>query len=168
MVSSAVSPNSLSSLRMSSCEFDGMRSSILSFQGDGAVREYAGGYSDYLRQRKGPATGGHGVGAGTAKPKKAPSAGGPPKPPTERNRLSYKDKLELEELPGRLAALEAEIEALEAELADPGLYGRDPDRFETAAARLDAARAELDRAEERWLELETRREALERAKAGAA
>jgi ATP-binding cassette subfamily F protein uup len=47
---------------------------------------------------------------------------------------------------------------LEVELADPGLYARDAARFQTSATRLDAARLELAAAEERWLELEARRE----------
>jgi ATP-binding cassette subfamily F protein uup len=63
-------------------------------------------------------------------------------------------------LPGEIAALEAEIVTLDEILADAGLFARDTDAFNKAAARLDAAKAELAAKEERWLELEEKREAI--------
>jgi ATP-binding cassette subfamily F protein uup len=61
--------------------------------------------------------------------------------------------------------LEAEIAKLAEKMADPGLYARDPAAAQAAAERTAAARAELDAAEERWLELEEKREAIAAAKA---
>ncbi len=139
--------------------------STIVLEGDGVVREYAGGYADYLLQRK----------ASPKKPRMTADDKGAPKQaapaserPRQRTQLSYKDQRELDGLPEKMAALEREMAALEAELADPALYGRDPARFDAAARRLDAARDELAASEERWLELEAEREALESVKAGAA
>ncbi len=132
---------------------DRLVTSVIAVEGGGDVQEYAGGYSDYLQQRPAPA----------APPPPRRDAPRPaPARPKATTRLSYKDSRELDELPGRIDSLAAEIVRLEAQLADPGLYGRDRAAFDRAAGRLDEARAELGRAEERWLDLETRREELAR------
>ena len=134
---------------------DRLVTSLIAVEGAGEVREYVGGYSDYLAQRA---------------PAPAPSVAAAAKPaakaeaasarPRAAAKLSYKDQRELDELPQRLDGLAAEIARLEKDLADSGLYGRDPARFDRSVARLDAARGELERAEERWLELEALRETL--------
>ena len=82
----------------------------------------------------------------------------------EDKKLSYREQRELDGLPGKIERLGEEIARLEARLADPGLYGREPAEFEAAAARLEAARTERAASEERWLELEERREALAAAR----
>ena len=48
-----------------------------------------------------------------------------------------------------------------AAIADPNLYAKDPKRFDKLTADLSAKQAEKDAAEERWLELEMKREELE-------
>ncbi|MBI5164462.1 MAG: ATP-binding cassette domain-containing protein [Magnetospirillum sp.] len=130
---------------------DRLVTSVIAVEGDGTIAEYPGGYADYLRQR--PAR----IDAPEARPQPKAEAVARPKVAT---RLSYKDVRELEQLPGRIDALAAEIAALEAALADGALYSRDRARFDRSAARVDAARAELAAAEERWLDLETKREEL--------
>jgi len=136
-------------------------SSTIVLEGDGRVKEYAGGYADYLIQRRdGPA------GAAVRTARKGNNRAAPEAPAKTRpvTRLSYKDRRALDLLPDEIATLEAEIAALERELSDRGLYGADPDRFAQAAVRLEVARAELSTAEERWLALETRREEIEAAR----
>ncbi len=49
---------------------------------------------------------------------------------------------------------------LEALLADPGFYGRDPEGFTQKGKRLEELQEKLASAEERWLELEEKRERL--------
>jgi ATP-binding cassette subfamily F protein uup len=75
-------------------------------------------------------------------------------------KLSYKEQRELDELPARQAALQAELGKLEQALADPALYARDAAQFAKVTDRLETVRAELAAAEERWLELEMKREEL--------
>ena len=53
-----------------------------------------------------------------------------------------------------------EIARLEKTLAAPNFYAKDPAGFQQASDRLTAAQAELESGEERWLELEERRESL--------
>jgi len=125
-------------------------------EGDGRWTEYPGGYSDMLTQRGEPAAAP--VAAPRAKAKAAPA---PARPAAKKAKLSFREKHDLETLPGRLEELEAEIARLGEALADPALYARDPDRFNTLTETLGARQAERDAAEERWLELEMKREELE-------
>jgi ABC transport system ATP-binding/permease protein len=137
---------------------DRVATCVLMAEGDGRFLEYAGGYSDMVAQR------GEGVAAKkreTAKPAKA-SAPRVDAPASERRKLSFKDKHALETLPARIEQLHAEIGTLRAALADDGLYARDPKAFAATAAKLSRAEADLAAAEERWLELEMLREAVER------
>ncbi|QKT02681.1 ATP-binding cassette domain-containing protein [Ectothiorhodospiraceae bacterium 2226] len=130
---------------------DNVVNSTLVFEGGGVVREYVGGYSDWLRQR--PAE-------PRATEKPAATAAAKPevqaKPAPTRSKLSYKDQRELDALPERIAALEEELAELEGQLADPALYQR-PDAGEAAAAlaqRAETVRAEVEHAYARWAELD--------------
>jgi len=136
---------------------DRVATSVVISEGEGLWREYAGGYSDMVAQR------GFGVEAlkstsqrGEAKPK-LPAR----EKPAGRPRLSFNERHALTTLPQKIEALREERARLETLLADPGLYASDPRKFAAAGARLDAAQTELAEAEERWLELEIRREEIE-------
>jgi len=136
---------------------DRVATSVVISEGEGLWREYAGGYSDMVAQR------GFGVEALNPAPQRAETK---PKPaarekPAGRPRLSFNERHALATLPQKIEALREERARLEAVLADPGLYASDPKKFAAAGARLDAAQTELAEAEERWLELEIRREEIE-------
>jgi ATP-binding cassette subfamily F protein uup len=126
--------------------------------GDGRVREYAGGYSDYLIQSRGDAP----VASRPRAVEKEKNEKKPEPPRPQRARLSYKEVRELEQLGAEIETLTRERDALEAKLADPTLYERDRAAFDDATRRIGEVRARLEAAEERWLELEMRREALAR------
>ncbi len=144
---------------------DRVATSIVALEGGGRIVEYAGGYSDYLSQRPEPAPP---EGRAPARRNaRDPAAGAARRrPPRAPSGLGYRDRRELAGLPERIAALEAEAARLREVLSDPGLYNRDAEGFGRAGAALARAEAELAAAEDRWLELETRREALEEARAG--
>jgi len=72
------------------------------------------------------------------------------KPPTKQRKLSYKEQRELEGLPERIAALEAEQKQLQADLADPKLYASDAAKVAQLHARDGAIETELMQALERW------------------
>ena len=127
---------------------DRVVTSTLAADGGGRWTEYAGGYSDMLAQRGAPAT------PDTVRP--AGKVQG--KPPGKPAKMSFKDKQALDTLPGEVATLERQVAALQRELADPDLYRRRPARFAEATAALAAAQDRLGQAEERWLDLEARRE----------
>ena len=136
---------------------DRMVTSTISFDPDGKVREYAGGYSDMLMQR-----GGEKAILATlpqpepAKPKPAETPRAAP-----RARMTYKDQRELENLPGEIEALERDIVRIEGQLADP--RGLDGDGIAKLAKLLATAQKLLERKQDRWLELEMTREDLEGA-----
>jgi ATP-binding cassette subfamily F protein uup len=140
---------------------DRLVTSTIAFDGPpGRWREYAGGYTDWLRQRP------------TATAPEASAKAGPRsqlpamvKSSAAAPRSGFDAKLqrELDRLPERMARLEAEAGAAEARLADAGLYVRDPAGFARATGELERARAGVATLEERWLELEGLREAAEAA-----
>ena len=122
---------------------DRLVTSVIALEGRGRAQEYAGGYSDYLRQRP-DAPPPPGAPRPVARPKAAP---GPARVASRRQR-------ELGRVLAEIAALEAEIAALERALGDPELFRRDPAGFERRAARLGELRGSLEAAEGRWLALE--------------
>jgi ATP-binding cassette subfamily F protein uup len=126
---------------------DAVVTSTLVFEGGGRVAEYAGGYTDWVRQRPGSAT----APAPTRKP--APPAPEAPRAPRPK-KLSYRETAELAELPDRIDALERERERRYASLADPALL-RDGTAVAEARARLAALDAEITALVDRWEALET-------------
>jgi len=126
----------------------------IGFEGDGKWQVYAGGYTDMTRQR------GHGVQARKKAEKeaksKAKSSSGTSAQP--KAKLSYKHKFRLEQLPGEMKTLEAQVTKIEAVLADPQLFSSDPDAFNKAISDLDVIKTKLEACEEEWLELEMLRE----------
>ena len=127
---------------------------LLVFEDDGGIVPHSGGYSDYLARRV----------RGEARKRSRPQgAGAGPKPkPVRGAKLSFRDKHALEVLPGEISGLEEAISRAEAALADPGLFTRERDRFDRLARQLADDRASLAGKEEQWLELEMRRQEIEK------
>jgi ATP-binding cassette subfamily F protein uup len=119
--------------------------STLVFEGGGAVAEYVGGYDDWRRQRARPP-------AEMQKPKAAPKPRRE-KPPDKR-RLTFNERRELEQLPGRIEQLEAEHQALYNRLADPELYRQSGAAVTQIKARYEEIEGELPLAYARWQELD--------------
>ena len=82
--------------------------------------------------------------------KPAPAAPASAAPPAKARKLSYKEKREFDELPGRIEALEAEQKALNARLADARLYADAPTEVPALQARHGQIDDELLAAMERW------------------
>ena len=74
----------------------------------------------------------------------------------ERNKLSYKERLELEQLPQILAQLEQEQAELQNKLLDPELYRKEPQKAQEYQLRINAIETELLEKMARWEELERR------------
>jgi ATP-binding cassette subfamily F protein uup len=124
--------------------------STLAIESDGQVREYDGGYDDYLRQRPAEAPA-----AGVNKTEPASARAKAPRDDRPR-KLSFKEKQELEALPGRIESLEAERATLHDAMADPAFYRGEKDAIATARANLESLERELAVAYERWETLEGR------------
>jgi ABC transport system ATP-binding/permease protein len=130
---------------------DRLVTSVIALEGDGRAAEYVGGYTDYLRQLPTPES---------SVQKKAPPRLEPTSRGPRRERLSWAEQRDLEALPQQLEKLSAEIAELEHRLADSSFYTRDPKAFTAATQRLEQAALERHAAEERWLQLEEKRERL--------
>jgi ATP-binding cassette subfamily F protein uup len=134
-------------------------------EGDGIWKEYVGGYSDWLRQRPAvaatvtaptsPVTVGAGInvalGQAAVAQEKAKLGSAP-----VVTKLSFKEKRELEQLPDRIAAMEAEQTGLQSKLADPAFYTDQPDAIKVTQQRLAELERDIENAMERWGELESR------------
>ena len=73
-------------------------------------------------------------------------------------KLSYKEERELEALPARIEALEAEQRELHARVATADFYKEGGEAIAAALARAEAIEKGLGAAYARWEELDSRRE----------
>ena len=127
---------------------DNVVTSTLVFEGNGRVAEYAGGYSDWVRQR--PV-----ISAPAERSPSKPVVSAPaPASPGRKRRLSFKESKELEALPQEIDAREQERERLYASLADP-VFLRDGAAVAEAKSRLASVTGEIAKLTERWEALET-------------
>lgn len=120
----------------------------IAMEGAGKATVYAGGWSDYLRQR--------GQDDFSQSVDKSKSASGKvqTKQDAPKAGLSFTEKHRLETLPAEIARLEAEIAKLEELMSDPELFTREPVKFQKATDALVARHTLLSEAEEEWLALE--------------
>lgn len=120
------------------------------FEGGGRIGQYIGGYHDARGQQaqslaqKQPAA------------KKTLEVAQPKAETVKRggNKLSYNLQRELEQLPQKLEALEAELQTLQEQVADPDFFGQPHDRTQQVLAKLAEAEQALEAAFERWEYLE--------------
>lgn len=137
---------------------DNVVTSTLVFEGNGVVREYIGGYQDWLRQGGSPRL----LGVADSKEAKevkvdasqnssTPAA----EPAPAKKKLSYKVQRELDSLPAKIDAVEKGIAATQAEMAKPEFYQQSAQLTGDTIAKLEALQKELDDLLERWAELES-------------
>jgi ATP-binding cassette subfamily F protein uup len=130
---------------------DNVVTQTIAAEGDGNWHEYAGGYSDWANYKASLAK-------GLDKPKAdgKPSAKAVESAKPKGAKLSWKDQRELDELPGKIAALETEQGELSKRLEDAAIYQADALAAQNAAERLASIDDELMRLLERWEKLEAR------------
>ena len=133
---------------------DNVITSTLAFEGQGAVREYVGGYQDWLRQGgRWPSLDGQGTEkavAAIAETKTADSQ----ETALKQKKLSYKEQRELDGLPKKIENLEVEIEQLQLQMAEPDFFTQAGDITAPLLKKLTDTEAELEVCLERWAELE--------------
>jgi len=137
---------------------DNVVTSTIVAEGDGQWREYVGDVQDWLTQSaRAKAISAPSPAPQTPVPAKATVVAEPantaPATTAPRRKLSYKEQRELDALPQRIAALEAEQALVNKELDGGQLYATDPAR----AAQLAARHAEI---EDEWMTALERWEAL--------
>ncbi|BBW91603.1 ABC transporter ATPase [Pseudoalteromonas sp. PS1M3] len=132
---------------------DNTCSSVWAFEGNGKVTDIVGGYSDYeayvsyLAEQEKQA-----VQPAAKKVEKQPTPAA--KPAAKTNKLSYKLKLELEQLPNKMEQLEADVEAQQNVVGNPDFFKQDNDITTKALNHLAQLESDLEAAFERWEELE--------------
>ncbi|MDR6715231.1 ATP-binding cassette subfamily F protein uup [Pseudomonas hunanensis] len=143
---------------------DNVVTSTLVFEGEGKVREYVGGYEDWIRQGGSPKLLGVTESKGgkselnsavvekTAQ-EQAPVAAAPAAD-ANKKKLSYKLQRELEALPGQIDVIEKAMAKLQEEVASASFYQRPIGETSAVLAKLEALQADLDVLVERWAELE--------------
>lgn len=130
---------------------DRITTHILAFEGDGHIQMYAGGYTDYLSQRKVPEI---------IPPLEKKKASSPADKPRLAQKLTYNEARELALLPTEIEELTAKMNDLEDQLSDATFFTRDPKAFTRASELLESSQHLLARKEERWLVLLEKEEAL--------
>jgi ATP-binding cassette subfamily F protein uup len=114
--------------------------STMVFEGNGVVMEYPGGYEDWKSQQ---------VQENSeikveTKPKKK-------KEKTEKPRkLSFKERKDLDEMPGLIERLEKEQEELYLTMTDPEYYKKTAEEIKTINERSEKIKEELSTAFDRW------------------
>jgi ATP-binding cassette subfamily F protein uup len=130
---------------------DNVVTSTLVFEGEGKIGEYAGGYEDWKRQRL------------AAPLKELPKHASAPrtvaaaiveKTNHKSRKLSYKEQRELEALPKKIEALEAEQSELRMRMGGADFYRQSGDKIAAAMERLEAVKNELEACYARWETLE--------------
>ena len=115
------------------------------FEKEGKVQEYAGGYDDWLIQR--PAEIAETKPTPEKKVKKRLKPAGPRK-------LTFKEARELETLPQKIEAMEAEQQEIYNSMADPSFYRQESALIIQAKARIEELEQSLAIAYKRWEKLE--------------
>ena len=122
---------------------DNVVTQTLAAEGGGAWKEYAGGYSDWLRQRPQLKE--------EAAEKKVSQVR-----EKARAKLTYKETRELEALPGEIHALEEEQKSLAERMHAPDYYRQPPEALRTDRERNEEIEQLLHEKLERWEALEAK------------
>jgi ATP-binding cassette subfamily F protein uup len=126
---------------------------------DGGIREYVGGYDDWLRARasrpvKAAAPAKSAAKEQPATPERKPQGPKADSAKAGRRRLAHKERQELAKLPGVIEKLEIEIGNLHQAMAQPDFYQQPGDKIAQQKARLSDLESQLATAYQRWQELE--------------
>jgi len=122
--------------------------SIYAFGRNGSVKEFFGGYDDWLRQSNSQA-----IDEQPSSNKNKKEAYLLEKKANRKTKLSFNDARELKELPTKIEKMEAEIAALHKQMSAPAFYKNNDDVIK-ANNQLEKFEAELEAVYTRWQELE--------------
>ena len=121
--------------------------STLVFEGSGEIKQFVGGYDDWLRQRDS---------ASSAKINEVPKAGNLQlKAATTKSKRSFNNERELSALPKKIDLLEQRITEISTQMSDASFYRSDRAEIKKTEDLLKSAQLELEVLYKRWEELET-------------
>ena len=121
--------------------------STLVFEGSGEIKQFVGGYDDWLRQRDS---------ASVTKINEAPKAGKLQlKSAATKSKRSFNNERELSALPKKIDLLEQRITEISTQMSDASFYRSDRAEIKKTEDLLKSAQLELEVLYKRWEELET-------------
>ena len=126
-----------------------MVTSTIVFEEKGELREYVGGYSDWLRQGKALAE--------VDDPSLASGVNSTPaknQPKQKPKKLSYNEQRELDQLPRQIEELETKVESLLEIISASDFYSQDHDKTGPVLQEFTESQQALDLVLERWTALE--------------
>jgi len=129
---------------------DNVVTSVLVFEEGDTIKEYVGGYSDWVKHGKQLAEKddpNQGVTTHAVESKERDAV-------QKKQKLSYQLQRELDALPERLEKLEQEINYLQEQIAQPEFYEQSFDVTSEVMDTLASLQKELDQVMDRWAELE--------------
>lgn len=126
---------------------DNVVTSLLVFEGEGVIQEYVGGYSQWQQRKKSMEE------IHLSRQKTAPGKTENSRP-RQSNKLSYKDQLELDELPKVIEKLESELLTMQEKINHSDFYRQDPARVAECLKELKNLESDLEKAYLRWDQLE--------------
>ena len=129
---------------------DAIVTSTMVFEEGVGLREFVGGYTDWLRQRD------EALEASPEIEQKAIEKKDNRKLPEGLKRLGYKERRELEKLPEIIEQLERDINAMNTKMSDPTFYNQEKALVEQLASKLSDANQKLEEAYFKWEELSER------------
>ncbi len=132
---------------------DNIATQVIAFEGDGMLKEYAGGYEDWVRA-KGESSRRPAERQRDGRPAPAVPLGGMHEPASAR--LGYKETRELQELPAKIELLEREQADITRRLSSSDIYRDNPANARTLHERFAVLEEELMSYLSRWEELETK------------
>lgn len=135
-------------------------SGVFCFGEDGSVSELVGGYDEWEKFRASQAASKRA--AKTEKPAVSEKSAAPA--PKRRDKFTNREREELETIPAKIEALEAERAELAAKLEDQNFVVSNFDKLEAINARMQEIDAEDERLMTRWAELEARRSEMKNGK----
>ncbi len=140
---------------------DNVVTQTIVFEGEGQLREYAGGYSDWAEYRA-RREAQQAADARVSLPAAAQSRAEVPAPAASR-KLSFNEQRELAGLPGQIELLETQAAGLRERFANPDVYREGADAVKALQDQLATCEATLTAAYARWEALESRQSALSAA-----
>ena len=129
---------------------DAIVTSTMVFEEGVGLREFVGGYTDWLRQRD------EALEVSPEIEQKAIEKKDNRKLPEGLKRLGYKERRELEKLPEIIEQLERDINAMNTKMSDPTFYNQEKALVEQLASKLSDANQKLEEAYFKWEELSER------------
>jgi ATP-binding cassette subfamily F protein uup len=132
---------------------DNVITSTIVFEADGNLKEYVGGYSDWLRQGRELAEADNPVENEPVADRQNAALMA-----RQAKKLTYNEQRELDQLPEKIQELEKRVSSLEAQVSAAGFYVQGHEITKPVLQDFSQTQQSLDQALERWTELEDRQQ----------